>query len=200
MATTTFSRKLATININAISSNIKLGLLKDFVWDNDLDIVFLQEVSFENFNFLATHFALVNISVDEKGTAVLIRNNIEFSNVLMHQNGRILSVTINDIHFINVYGHSGSQYRHQRDILFSTEIIPHISNAHSNVILGDFNCILFNDDSNGVVKNICHGLKDLTSSLNLTDIGRSINGKPIYTFFRGDSASRIDRSMDHQNF
>lgn len=193
MNSITTSRKVASININAISSALKKGLLKDFVWNNDIDLVFLQEVAFENFGFISSHVCLVNISDDNKGTAVLIRRCIDFENVLMNPNGRILSVVVGKVNFVNVYAHSGSQYKNQRDVLFSHDIIPHLSSIYPNVILGDFNCILLNQDSNGSVKNKCKGLGDLTSNLNLFDIGRSVNGKTIYTFYRGESMSRIDR-------
>lgn len=46
-----FTRKIATLNINAIGTAVKKALLKDFIWNNDLDVVFLQEVSFECFSF-----------------------------------------------------------------------------------------------------------------------------------------------------
>ena len=87
----TFIRKFATVNLNAISSNLKLSLFKDFVWNNDLDFVFVQEVAVENFIYLSSHTALVNISVDGKGTGILIRKNIQYTNVILNKNGIITS-------------------------------------------------------------------------------------------------------------
>lgn len=195
-----FSRKIASININAISSAVKRGLLKDFVRNNDIDFIFLQEVAFENFDFLPTHFSLVNSSNECNGTAVLIRNNFEFSNVLMHPSGRILSVSIEGFNFINVYAHSGSKYRKERDALFSEEIVPHLSTDLPNIILGDFNCIILKGDSNGIVKNISQGLKTLISELDLIDIGKVTMKKTVYTFYRGDSMSRLDRIYAPDDF
>ena len=56
-----FIRRFATVNLNAISSRLKLSLFKDFLWNNDLDFVFVQEVAVENFNFITTHSAIMNI-------------------------------------------------------------------------------------------------------------------------------------------
>lgn len=195
-----FSRKLASININAISSIVKKNLLKDFVWNNDIDFLFLQEVAFENFNFIPSHNAFVNISEDNKGTAILVRRNIETSDILLNPNGRISSIRIGGINFINIYAHSGSGYRKERDLLFSQDIIPHLSCDSPNVLLGDFNCILLNKDSNGTVKNISQGLKQLVDSLDLEDIGITINKKPHFTFFRGESMSRLDRVYGPKSF
>lgn len=84
-----YIRKIATINLNAISCRVKQHLLKEFVWNNDLDVVFMQEVAFENFSFVPTHTAVVNISEDGKGTGILLRNNISYTNLVMNTNGRI---------------------------------------------------------------------------------------------------------------
>jgi exonuclease III len=37
--------KLATININSITATTRVGMLQDFIRTNDLDLIFLQEVS-----------------------------------------------------------------------------------------------------------------------------------------------------------
>lgn len=172
-----FSRKIASININAISSTLKKNLLRDFIKNNDVDVIFLQEVAFENFNFISSHVAFVNISDDNKGTAVLVRKNVDFSNILLNPNGRITSISVGGINFVNIYAHSGSGYRKERDVLFTQDIIPHLSSNESNVVLGDFNCILLKKDSNGSVKNISQGLKQLVENLNLKDIGNTTQGK-----------------------
>lgn len=179
---------------------LKKNLLRDFVWSNDIDIVFLQEVAFENFSFLSTHTAFVNISDDNKGTAILVRRNIDFSDVLLNPNGRISSIRIGEINFINIYAQSGSGFRKQRDMLFTQDVLVHLSQDGPNVILGDFNCILLKKDSNGTVKNISQGLKHLIDSLDLRDIGNLLNSKTHFTFFRGESMSRLDRMYGPNTF
>lgn len=188
-----FLRSICTININAINSLLKKSLLKDFIWNSDIDIVFLQEVAFEDFGFLPSHTAIVNISTDNKSTAILVRKNINFDNVLINPNGRLSSILIDDINFINVYAPSGSNYRNERNSFFTFDIIPHLSFTKKNIIVGDFNCILLPSDSNSSNKNICSGLQKLVTSLNLHDIEHKINQKTNFTFIRGDSKSRLDR-------
>lgn len=155
-----YIRKIATINLNAISCRVKQHLLKEFVWNNDLDVVFMQEVAFENFSFVPTHTAVVNISEDGKGTGILLRNNISYTNLVMNTNGRITSLVIDGVNFINVYAHSGSKYKRERDNLFTDEILVHLGEFKENVVLGDFNCIIDKKDSTGVIRN--PGLTDCT--------------------------------------
>lgn len=196
-----FIRKIATVNLNAINSDVKKSLLKDFIWINDLDIVFVQELAFENFSFLNTHAAIVNISEDGKGTGILLRNNIQFSNVVLNTNGRISSVCVDSTNFINIYAHSGSNQKKERDELFNDTILIHLAHGKENVLLGDFNCVLLPDDMNGTTKNFCHGLNSLITSLELKDVEKTfLKNKTNFTFFRGTSCSRLDRYYASTDF
>uniref|UniRef100_A0A1W7R675 Putative tx1-3 aae n=1 Tax=Aedes albopictus TaxID=7160 RepID=A0A1W7R675_AEDAL len=195
-----YIRKIATINLNAISCRVKQHLLKEFVWNNDLDVVFMQEVAFENFSFLPTHTAVVNISEDGKGTGILIRTNIQFTNLVMNTNGRITSLVIDGINYIDVYAHSGSKYKKERDLLFTDEMMIHLGEFKENVVLGDFNCITDKKDSTGAVKNICNGLKKMIAELQLLDVELSKNSHRVFTFVRGDSKSRLDRIYGSEAF
>ena len=189
-----FIRKVATINLNAINSPVKKSLLRDFIWDYDLDIIFVQELAFENFSFISSHTAIVNISEDKKGTGVLLRNNVNYSDVILNVNGRITSLTVDSINYINIYGHSGSGFKKEREILFRDDILIHLAHGKENLIVGDFNCVLNGDDMTGSVKNFCGGLKTLIASLELKDIEKVImKNQSQYTFVRGTSRSRLDR-------
>lgn len=189
-----FIRNIATINLNAISSPVKKSLFKDFVWNHDLDVIFVQELAFENFSFLSTHRAISNISEDGKGTGILLRNNLAFSNVILNVNGRISSVTVDSVNYINVYAHSGSGFKKERDVLFNEDILIHLAHDKENVIVGDFNCVLIESDMVGSVKNFCGGLKNLVDSLELKDVEKTILKRQTnFTFVRGASKSRLDR-------
>lgn len=48
------------------------------------------------------------------------------------------------------------------------------------------------NDSNGAIKNYCYGLSKLVEQLQLKDV-IAVLGKAQHTFFRGESASRLDR-------
>lgn len=196
-----FIRNIATANLNAINSDVKKSLLKDFIWTNDLDIIFLQELAFENFSFLSTHTAIVNISIDGKGTGILLRNNLLFTDIVLNCNGRISSVCVDSINYINIYAHSGSNQKKERDILFNDEILIHLAHGKENVIVGDFNCILLPEDMSGPIKNFCHGLNNLISGLDLKDVEKTmLKSRVNFTFYRGSSKSRLDRFYASKEF
>lgn len=188
------TRKIATININSIVCDAKKSLLKDFIAINDLDIVFLQEVCFQNFTFIKSHLVFVNVGFNNRGTAILLRRGIPFSDLLMSECGRITSIIINQINYINIYAKSGSQFKRERNIFFLDEISVHLNkdSASSNVICGDFNCIIDTTDTRGPTNNFCYGLHQLTLAMDLKDAVALRNEKK-FTFFRGASASRLDR-------
>ena len=84
--------------------------------------------------FTTTALAVINISEDGKGTGILIRSNIEYSNLVMNTNGRITSLVIDGVNFINIYAHSGSHYKKERELLFTDEILIHLGEFKDNVI------------------------------------------------------------------
>ena len=191
-----FIRKVASINIDSIKVNVKISLWKEFVLNNDFDVVFLQEVAFDDFSFLPSHEAFVNRNGTSSGTAILVRKSVETRDCLKCPSGRIISIVVDNINFVNFYGHAGSQHRAERDDLFEIQTVKHMGKtAVSNTIIGgDFNCILEDDDTRGNFKNISRGLKTLTNLFDLKDVELKLKGQnKQFTFFRNDSASRIDR-------
>lgn len=185
---------ISTVNLNSSNSDLNKNLLRDFVRDYNLDIVFLQEVIFENFNFIHSHQAIVNRPSKALGTAILIRNGLEYKDVLYHPNGRILSLTVANMNLVNVYAFSGTNKKKERDIMFQTDLAVHLGkySAMSTVLGGDFNCILEPGDTKNSCKNYSTSLKSVIDSLKLKDILLQKKTNE-FTFLRGDSASRIDR-------
>lgn len=115
------------------------------------------------------------LTLTNKSTAILLRKNIEPKSILLNPSGRIASIVFDNINYINIYAHSGTQFRKQRDLLFNEDIIPHVSNEYPNILLGDFNCIIDSSDSNSTVTNFCSGLNNLVLSMGLKDVEKSRN-------------------------
>lgn len=196
-----FVFNIATLNLNSINTDINKSLLKDFITKFDIDVAFLQEVAFDNFSFLPSYTSLINISIDRKGTGVLIKDNIDFHSFVLDPSGRIISVVINDINFVNVYAHSGTNKKREREDLFLNQMTVHLSktNCMYSVMLGDFNCILEPNDSNSSIKNVSKGLRTLVNAFNFKDIA-SEKKSANFTFYRGPTASRLDRIYGNQEF
>jgi exonuclease III len=197
-----YTRKLLSLNINSIECSAKKSLLKDFVLQADVDIIFLQEVCFQDFSFIYGFQSYVNLDENKRGTAVLYRNGLNVRDVLLSECGRIISVVIQNINFINIYAKSGSQYKRTRDDFFQNKLAVHLNKNRvtENVLAGDFNCILDPADTRGSTKNFCFGLRQLVNSFQFKDTLLHLGRAREYTFFRGSSASRIDRVYVTPNF
>jgi Reverse transcriptase (RNA-dependent DNA polymerase)/Endonuclease/Exonuclease/phosphatase family len=190
-----FTRKIATLNINSISCDVKKSLLKDFIVNNDLDIIFLQEVSFQNFSFIQSHRTVLNISDRGRGTAILLRNGLDFDQVQMSECGRIVSLVVDGINLICIYAKSGANFKRERNLFFMNEITTHFykRSVRETIVGGDFNCILNSADSNSASTNFCHGLSQMINIMSLRDSVSNRQTERRFTFFRGSSASRLDR-------
>jgi exonuclease III len=197
-----FRRKILSLNLNSIECSAKKSLLKDFVLQTDVDIIFFQEVCFQDFSFLYGFQSYVNLDEKKRGTAVLIRNGLKVRDVLLSECGRIISLVINEINFVNIYAKSGSQYKRTRDDFFLNKLTVHLNKNRiiDTVLAGDFNCILDPADMRGTTKNFCFGLRQVINAFRFKDVLLHSGNEREFTFYRGSSASRIDRFYVTPNF
>ena len=108
--------KFATVNCQEQSkfSTQKQLFLQDFVNSNSLNVVFLQESNiskntFKSCNFKRNNFSLiVNNAVNEYGTAMMIKNTMDVSNVNFDSVGRLTPLDCNNITLCNTYLMSGT--------------------------------------------------------------------------------------------
>lgn len=185
--------RIATVNLNGIVCKAKQSLVRDFVNMNDIDIVFLQEMSITSTSFLPNHEVILNYNNVSRSTAVAIRRNFVYSDLLVDPSGRIISFVVNGINFINIYAQSGSQYKKERNEFFTEQVALHLNKNVKNLAIGgDFNCVLDEKDCKGA-NNFCPGLQQLVDKLKLNDVSKKFTKNPAFTFFRGNSASRLDR-------
>ncbi|PSN47074.1 hypothetical protein C0J52_19319 [Blattella germanica] len=82
-------RNLATLNINGINNKQKQTKLKYFINQNDIDILFLQEVNTTNLDFIGPKYDyVVNIGENNRGTAIIYRYGSKIEKYEYHPNGR----------------------------------------------------------------------------------------------------------------
>ena len=61
-----YTYTFATVNINGISSHVRLRMLDDFVRHQDIDIALLQEVTHTNLTTHRKYTAYVNVGTDKE--------------------------------------------------------------------------------------------------------------------------------------
>ena len=130
--------------------------IEQFIKDNNVDILHLQEVNIENDTFsecntISSNFNIItNNSQNKYGTASLVKNEFEVKNVAMDKEGRIIIFEVGNLTFGNMYipSETDSISRGKRENCFS-ETIPQLLINHKDhgIIGGDLNCIIEKEDA-----------------------------------------------------
>ena len=199
-------------SINILSLNIgmssSLAGLTSLIPAHNLDIIFLQEIrltseQINNFLDRLGFQAEVNIDQDHPsspGTAIAWKKSLPVTDVNPLVLCRVQVATLGSCMLLNTYAPSGSEKKHERNVLFGEHIFGALTLNHEAawVIGGDFNCVLKSNDIEGGVgfnQKFCPSLRDLVRTANLTDVYRLKNPRASeFTFFRaGRAPSRLDR-------
>lgn len=186
------SYNIASININNITNATKLEALRTLTRTHDLDIVFLQEVENEQLS-LPGFNVVCNVDQARRGTAIALKDHIQFSHVEKSLDGRLIALRIRDITLVNVYAPSGTALRAERERFFNGTIAYYLRYNTQHVILaGDFNCVLRQSDSTGA--NSSPALQATIRQLQLHDVWLKLYPTiPAPTYVTHNAASRLDR-------
>jgi len=76
-----FTYKIATLNINAISSPMKMKMLTNFLLGQDIDIALLQEVANDDLSNTYGYIAHINEGIEKRGTAILMKEGISVNKI-----------------------------------------------------------------------------------------------------------------------
>ena len=134
--------KLATINVNGLRNLNSLNYLKDFIVENKLDVVALQEVGPLLGSFSLAGYAIVdNSTKNNLGTAIIYNTACKIENIYIHKSNRIIKIKIENKHIINIYGYpQGTNHpRNKRDALFLKDLARLTKRQEDTIIVGDFN-------------------------------------------------------------
>lgn len=186
------SYNFATININTITNTTKLDALRTFLRTMELDIVFLQEVGTEQLS-LPRYTVVCNVDHNKRGTAIALKEHIQFSHVEKSLDSRMVSLRVNNTTLACVYAPSGSAARAARERFFNGTIAYYLRHQTDHIILGgDFNCVLQQRDSTGY--NMSPTLQATVRQLRLCDVWEQLRARDDGpTYITQNSASRLDR-------
>jgi exonuclease III len=84
---------VASLNINALASQVKIAMLEDFVSQHEIDFLFQQEVTQPTFDNLRGYKAYTNIGKNRRGTAILIREHLLLTGTVSLPSGRGIVVS-----------------------------------------------------------------------------------------------------------
>jgi exonuclease III len=187
------SYKIATLNINGMTTQPRIAMLEDFLYKQQIDIIFLQEVTrpvFDDIRGFVTH---TNIGTSGRGTAILKRNHMQLTNIVCLPTGRGMAAVLKSVSLVNIYAPPGAARRRERELFFSSELPYLLRDIPMSLLLGgDFNCVLNNRDATGH-PNHSRPLQELIRGFDLVDMCEAPPGRDIYTHYTSRGASWIDR-------
>ena len=199
--------KFITLNVNGLCCKKKQKHFFDFIKENDVKMICLQEHNLKSSNiFLDIFYEQFHVILSESiylkgGTCIFIDKNsinLQIISIEKSADARITSVkfTINKtrMHILNLYAPSGTKFHKYRESMFKDQILYYLRNNLSNTILcGDFNCIVNKKDKsrNGSCP-VSKSLPYTLGSLNLKDIWTVLNNEIEFTYFCENYGSRID--------
>ena len=134
---------IASLNINGIRANTRVGMLQEFVRSHYLDIILVQEVTAPESVDIPGYVSHTNIGSEMRGTAILAKRHLVLTDIDLIPSGRANAPVFGGIRLINVYAPSGTTKRTEREHFFNSDL-PALFSAYPNPLLigGDFNCIL----------------------------------------------------------
>ncbi|KZS00285.1 Uncharacterized protein APZ42_003474, partial [Daphnia magna] len=205
----TLRLKIASINNGGIRSVERRQILLNFCRDGNLDIVRLQEVAFHSCPIIeGCYHLLANVGPNRNGTAILIKNGLEYSRLLLEPDGRLIAIAVKCFTFINIYAPSGKQSKNERNT-FLRQTVPaySVTTRLPFVLMGDFNCVddiqdRANTQSLPIPSNVVsYALMEMVTGLNLVYIWKALkHSEPGHTFHYHSGSSRLDRIYASRSF
>lgn len=186
------SYNVASININTITSPTKINALRNFINSQWLDIVCLQEVENEQLD-LPGYTVLSNVDHARRGTAIALKQHIQYSHVEKSLDGRLIALRVQDTTICNIYAPSGTAYRAAREQFFNGTLAYYLRHRTQHTILaGDFNCVLRPCDSSS--PNTSPSLKTAVQQIGLLDVWEKLCPRDTgFTYVNRNAQSRLDR-------
>ena len=143
--------------------------------------------------YLPGYNVVCNVDPARRGTAIVLRDHIVFSNVEKSLDGRLTALRVHNTTLCCVYAPSGSVLRLERERFFNNTLAYYLRHRSEHTILaGDFNCVLRQCDATG--PNTSPALLNTIQQLQLRDVWVELQPNVSgHTYIAHNSSSRLDR-------
>jgi len=183
--------KVASLNINGIAHPTRIRMLEEFLWQQDIDIALLQEVTNRAIENIRSYTKHINIGTDQRGTAILVKDGIQIRPIKRRPTGRGIAGVLEGIYLINIYAPSGAEKKSERETFFNKDILPLLPNTRTEILLaGDFNCVMTQAGTTGHTTH-SKALDILIKGLNLKDTWNMTTTRHGYTHYTPKGAARL---------
>jgi endonuclease/exonuclease/phosphatase family metal-dependent hydrolase len=168
-------------------------MLEDYLRQQDIDIVLLQEVTNTKITSFRKYNAYVNVGTENRGTAILAKEGLSLTEITCLRSGRGIAICYEGIRIINIHASSGVEKRREREDFYNTEFLTLLPSTPAEILLaGDFSCVLSHADSTGQGK-YSRTLEKPVRGFSLHDAYDTHTPRPNYTHFTPTGVSRLDR-------
>jgi len=99
------SIKIATLNINGMTSPMRIAMLDALLRRQEIDILLVQQVTYYVLNDFQGYTTQYNIGANRRGTPIVARDGIHLGNIIMSPTGRAMAAKFRARWIINVYAH-----------------------------------------------------------------------------------------------
>jgi hypothetical protein len=134
--------KIATLNIKGVVAPQRFLKLKEFFYEQDIDFLFLQEVTIPVFPPFAGYRTYVNVGTTHRGTAVIISDRMWLVKLDMLPSGLRMAASCGFLYLVIIHGTFGTSRWSEREEFFNEDLSSfcvHIAKFHH---WRDLNCIL----------------------------------------------------------
>ena len=107
--------KIATLNINGITSRTRVGMLEEYIRRHELDIIFLQEITRTYIVNIMGYETFDNIGTQMRGTTIGARKEFHLTNITTLPTGRAIAAEYKGMQLINIYAPSGTEMQAERE-------------------------------------------------------------------------------------
>jgi exonuclease III len=80
--------RIATLNINQVTSRMRIGMLAEFLRDQAIDVIFGQQGTQSVLDNVWGYTACTNLGVTHRGTAFIARDHLELQEITCLSSGR----------------------------------------------------------------------------------------------------------------
>jgi len=175
-------------------------MLEQFIRKQEAGFAMLQEVTSKQHIEVNGYYVIDNIGTAGRGTALLIREELQVDRIKRIPSGRGVAVYYNNICLIKLYAPSGTTNRSEREaFFFNSEVLDILPTTPNEIIMaGDCNCVQADRDCTGR-RNSSKRLDKLIRGLQLVDVWNVTMNDRAYTHYTPMSAARLDRIYATEN-
>jgi hypothetical protein len=178
--------------MNELESRTRMETLDELFRKQEMDILFLQEVTHYNFDTLRRYTAYTNVGTSIRGTAMITKEELAIKNFTGLPSGLGIAADFQGYWLINNYAPSRTARGQEREFLQQRTHIPAAVRSVQHDLKGNFTCVLDKANCTGQF-NYTRAFGCIFRGFDLNVMWETDHSRSIFTHYTPMGASRLDR-------